>query len=387
MNINTLSDRFLNNLFLKTRSDISLGYDETQIYKLAGIDSADSKNIRTYLISKDLIKVDNYNHSNILITANGVDHVLKLRENKNYNTIRFKEVRHIPSTGRAAAHFLFYYETFDENKNSQFNRIMVIISDVLCINWGYPFWSYNPERDYPNLIKILLQYAKDWIIEKLKVGTLNEYEELLMLSTNYPLKPPFDPDNLPVTEQAEFEIEIGSKNISQEIEENKLAASIIETRDNINAIFYSKHKAKLLLLNEERNLLDFFKQANTEEEFSHRIASFGEVSRNLNIEILRKLTYTTDNQLKSIQLLKLFLEQNNVVGDSITETLKHIGRVRQGYPAHTDMTGVISALDFFKLSYPIQNYEKAWLILLNSYLAELKQLYKILSDLYLNTNS
>jgi len=384
MNIQKLSDDFLNNLYLKSQNNYSEGYNETQINQLTGISQNESNNIKAYLSSKHLIELGKYkNDFNIYITANGIDQVVKLKENKIFNVIKFTNVTHIPSGGRAAAQFLFNYEVRDENNLVHYNRILVIISDVLCTNWGYPFWSQRPDRDYPGLIKILLQYAKDRIIEKLKEGTLNEFEELLMLSTEYPSLPPYNPENLIATEHAEYDIEIGQKNIGQEIKENKLAASIIETRDIVNTIFYSKHKAKLLLLNEERNLLDFFKTANTEEEFSHRMASFGEVTRNLNIDILRKITGITDSQQRSIQLLKSFFDRNNINGDKIIETLKQIGRVRQGYPVHTDITGVISSLDYFKIKYPITNYEEAWLIFLNEYLSALKQLYEILVGLYL----
>jgi len=384
MNIKKLSDDFLNNLYLKSQYNYSEGYNETIINQLTGIDNAESNNIQAYLQSKHLIELGKHkNDFNIYITSQGIDYVLKLKENKIFKIISFKSVANVPSGGRAAAQFLFYYEVVDENNNAQFNSIMVIISDALYINWEYPFWSQNPGSDYPNLIKILLQYAKNRIIEKLKEGTLNEFEELLMLSTEYPVKPPYNANNLPATEYAEYEVEIGQKNIAQEIKENRLAALIIETRDIVNAVFYSRHKAKLLLLNEERNLLDFFKSAVTEEEFSHRIASFGEVSRNLNLDVLRKATGVNDSQMKSIQLLNIFFEQNNVNGDKIVETLKQFGRLRQGYPVHSDITGVISGLNYFKINYPISNYEDAWLTLLNEYLNILKQLYKILGDLYL----
>src|SRR5690606_7293240 len=106
--------------------------------------------------------------------------------------------------------------------------------------------------DYPDLAKILLQFGKDKIIEKLKEGTLTDDEELILLTSTHPKESPYDPDKLIDIENAEYEVEVGHKMLSEDIKENKLAASIIETRDRINAIFYSKHQKKLLLLNEER---------------------------------------------------------------------------------------------------------------------------------------
>jgi hypothetical protein len=262
-----------------------------------------------------------------------------------------------------------------------------MISDQQGLNWGFRFWSHNPEGDYKDLVKILLQFAKDKITEKIKEGTLTDHEEMIILTTNSPANIPFDPKSLPEVEKAEFEVEIGQKSIGLEIKENKLAASIIETRDIINTLFHQKYKDKLMLLNQERNLLDFFKTATSEEEFSHRIASLAEVSRNLNLEVLRKSTGSTDTQMKSIQLLKLFFEQNKIDGKKITDTLVGIGRVRQGYPTHTDLAGIISALGFFKLKYPLTDYEGAWVIILNEYLAALVILKDALINLFITNNA
>ena len=383
MNLPKLSNDFLNNLYIKSQNDFLNGFSEVSIRQLSGIDYQQAENIQNYLKSKNYIQLGKHkNDFNIYITPDGIDSITKLKENKIFNTIKFTGVQYVHPGSRAVIQFMYYYNLVDENHNISSKRIFVIISDQLSINWGFRFWSQRPELDYPNLIKILLQYTKDYIIEKLKEGTLNDYEELVLFTTTHPEMHPYNPDNLIDTENAEFEVEIGQKTIGQEIKENKLAASIIEHRDIINAIFYKAQKSKLLLLNEERNLLDFFKTAISEEEFSHRISSLGEVARNLNVEILRKLTGISDKEIRSVQLLKSFFEQNNVNGDKIIEILKNIGRARQGYPIHSDITGVIEGLAYFKINYPINNYEEAWLILLNEYLSALRQLYTILSDFY-----
>ncbi len=122
------------------------------------------------------------------------------------------------------------------------------------------------------------------------------------MTATQPTVCPYNPKNLVETEYAEYEVETSSKLLMEEISENKLAASIIETRDIINVVFASKHNEELLLLNQERNLSDFFKSAMTEEDFSHRRSSLGQVSRYWNVPILRKLTNETDNQLGSVSL-------------------------------------------------------------------------------------
>lgn len=384
MTLSQLSDLFLKNLYLKSKNDVINGYNEHTIAQLTNIDSTQAKNIQNYLVSKGLIHLGRHKQDfNVYLTALGVDQAEKLFGNASGITIKFTEHRYLQSDGRAATKILYYYNLLDDGEVQSQNSIIAIISDVLGMNWGFPLWSQNPESDYKDLAKILLLYAKDKIVEKIKEGTLNEHEEILLLTTTHPEKHSYNPDNLVDVANAEYWVEIGQKTIGEEIKENKLAASIIEARDSINAIFYSKHKARLLLLNNERNLLDFFKTATTEEEFSHRISSLGEVSRNFNVEILRKVTQISDSDVKSLLLLNAFFTQNGKDASSAIEILKHVGRIRQGYPIHSDNTGITQSLSFFKLPYPITDHEQAWLLLLNQYMVFLKAIYVLLNELYL----
>ncbi|MBU2045885.1 MAG: hypothetical protein KJ712_04040, partial [Bacteroidetes bacterium] len=371
---------------IKSKNDIINGYDKYIISQLTNLSLEQLRNIENYLKSKGLIELGkNKSDFNIYLTALGIDESEKQFENINGVTIKFLEHRYLQSDSRAVTRILFYYNVLNDTGIESQNSIVAIISDVLGMNWGFPLWSQTPEIDYKNLAKILLQFAKDKVVEKIKEGTLNAHEEIVLLTTTHPDICPYDnPDNLVDVKNAEFWVEIGHKNIGEEINENKLAASIIEIRDLINAIFYNKYKSKLLLLNNERNLLDFFKTAISEEEFSHRISSLGDVSRNFNIDILRKITQISDSQVKSLQLLDSFFIQNEKDSTKVTEILKHIGRIRQGYPIHSDNTGITKSLGFFKLPYPIVNYEQAWLLLLNQYLLVLKELYELLNELYLN---
>lgn len=385
MNIQQTSNRYLNTLYIKSKDDFGSGYSEKTIAKLIGLDRTQANNAMNYLAEKKLVDTQTGLGDNIKLTADGIDTATKLRENKIFKIIKFKDVRHLPSS-RDAIEFVYFYDIINENGNSEAKAIKVSISGSLCVGWGFQIWSNQPDKDYSNLAKILLQYGKNKIIEKLKEGTLNDNEELILLTTTHPSTSPYNPDNLIEPQNAEFEIEVGQKMLSEEIKENKLAASIIETRDRINAIFYEKHKEKLLLLNEERNLLDFFKTAKTEEEFSHRLASLGQVSRHMNVSILRKLTSETDTQIGSVALLEKFLQFIGKPNKTITDNLKQIGRVRQGYPMHTDLTGVVQGYKYFGLQYPVENYETTWTALLNHYLTSLKQLYEIFSDKYLTAD-
>lgn len=382
MDIIQTSNKYLNTLYLKSRDDFDRGCSQKTISKLLALDSTQALNILKYLSKKDLVDSEMSVGDNIRLTTIGIDFVLKLRENKIYKTIKFNGVRYIPST-RDAIEFLYFFDVIDESGKSESKRIKVSISGSLCIGWGFQIWSPEPQRDYPNLEKILLQVGKDKIIEKIKEGTLTDNEELMLLTTTHPHTSPYNPDNLIEPQNAEYEIEIGQKVLSEEIKENKLAASIIEIRDIINSIFYEKNKEKLLLLNEERNLLDFFKTAKTEEEYSHRLASLGQVSRHMNIHILRKLTNETNKEIGSVALLENYLNYIGKPNKTIVDTLKQIGRIRQGYPVHTDIAGVIQGYKYFGLLYPVENFEATWTSLLNHYLTALKQLYEIFADIYL----
>lgn len=384
MTLKEQSNKFLNGLYLKSRGNISEGFSVNVVTKLAGLDNVKSGNVQEYLIGKGLINPPSYKGDpNVYLTAMGIDQAESDFDGKYVRFFKFLEVRALPNTtGMAVAQFSFFYSLTDGNGKALTHHMLVTISDVLCLNWGYPFWSSNPDKDYQDLIKILSQYVKDRVTEKLREGTLTEKEELLMMSTSYPTTPDYDPRELVDPADAEYVIKLGDKTIAQEIKENRLAAAIIETRDNINAIYSSRNKVKLLKLDEERNLLDFFKHTSTEEEFVHRMASLAQVSRNLNMDSLRKLTGITDTEVKSVQLLKNFLEQQGKANLLVTDTLLNIGRVRQGYPVHSDISNVIKGLSYFSISYPVLDYGQAWETILQRYSEALKALFQTLLELY-----
>ena len=131
--------------------------------------------------------------------------------------------------------------------------IGVFASDILSMTWQLPFNDKPQDAE-----KILLQFAKDTIIEKLKEGTLNDQEELVLMSATQPPVCPYNPQNLIETKYAEYEIETSNKLLMEEISENKLAASIIETRDIINVVFASKHNEKAFASKSRKKLIRFF---------------------------------------------------------------------------------------------------------------------------------
>lgn len=161
--------------------------------------------------------------------------------------------------------------------------------------------------------------------------------------------------------------------------DNKIAGEIIQYRDLINAIVYNKHKEKLLELDQERNLFDFFKSANSSEEFSHRIASLASLVGKMNKKLLIKLTDESDKTKGTIALLNSLIEVKYKNRSTAVETLRKINKLRQGYPIHTDKAkGIIDAYNYFEIEYPITDFQRAWKILLKKYMESLKQIFDLL---------
>jgi hypothetical protein len=171
------------------------------------------------------------------------------------------------------------------------------------------------------------------------------------------------------------EVNTGEKDIMQDRAFLQLASSIIDTRDNINALFHEKHKAKLLILGEERDLLQFFRNADSQEEFFFRVCALANVVTKLNIQVLRELTKITDPQIKSIKLFEEYLKKNKMLDNKVIKTFQSINNLRQGYPVHGDRSkGVLKAHEYFSLDYPVVNFNEAWKTLLLNYLDALKRL-------------
>ncbi len=155
----------------------------------------------------------------------------------------------------------------------------------------------------------------------------------------------------------------------------QLASRIIDTRDNINALFHEKHGDKLIAVREERDLLQLFRDATSPEEFFYRVCALANAATGLNVPKLRKLTGITDTQVKSIKLLETYLAQNSMQNRKVVETLQAINNLRQGYPVHGDRSdGVLRAHKYFGLTYPVSDHSHAWRSILLSYLDSLEKL-------------
>jgi len=270
---------------------------------------------------------------------------------------------------------LFIYSTTNMGESSDLKKdipeeqrsIKVSISGSRAITWGFQIWQFSQPGYYNDLAKLLYEFAKIHITEKIKDGTLKQHEEIFLLTSNSTTNRPYDVNLLNEPSESEFVIETMPKeNISEEIQQNQLAASIIEKRDIINAIFHQTNKAKLFTIDEERRILEFFRTANTLEEFSHRVTSLGGLVGQINIDVLK--TILLNDQISgSINYLEKYLISIKCNWEPIITPLRKINRIRQSFPVHNDIAGIIEGLKYFDIDYPVENYQLSWQKLLQGY--------------------
>lgn len=283
-------------------------------------------------------------------------------------------------TNRDAVEYQFPFTVVDssligapeEESETKQQIVKVGITRTLVACWGL---------SQPDLVKVLFEYGKRHIAEKLKDGVLSDKEELWLSTSSHPSKCLFDPSRISDPSQASINVPIPEKVLMQSQREIQLASSIIDARDNINAIFSQRYKERLLLIDQERNLLEFFREANSQEEFFYRVAALANIVGNLNIPILRGITSISDTSVKSISILEAYLKTISDKGESVIKVFRNLNRIRHGYPIHGDqVVGVLEAHQFFKIKYPVGNYKEAWKALLLNYLSALQDLLEIIRN-------
>lgn len=294
-------------------------------------------------------------------------------------TIFFEPTRRITS-GCDVTEYVFPFRVVDttlvggpdEILQSSHHAIKVAVTRTLSSSWDFTD---------DNLHRVMFEYGKRHVIQKVQDGTLREFEELDLHTANAPCPCPFDPAQIENPMGAVITLESSSKKLMEDSTFLQLAASIIDARDNINAIFHQKHNEKLIIIGEERDLLQFFRDAKSKEEFFFRLSALSNASTKMNVECLRSLAGITDTQVKSIQLLEAYLRKHSILEQRIIDTLRNINKLRQGYPVHGDRSkGVLEAHAYFSFEYPITNYREAWETLLLHYLEALQKLLEVLKN-------
>jgi hypothetical protein len=252
-------------------------------------------------------------------------------------------------------------DNFLKDTNNE-HRIKITLTHFALIGWGF---VDNLTTD--KLIKITFPFAVRFISERIKDGTLKEFEEIIIRREDNFFPYPFDISKIDKIEGYEIEFSGEKVDIGKRIQTNLLADTIIGLRDNINALIYYKNKDILLKLVEERNILNLFRAIDNQEQFSYAIATLGNLVNDLNVDFLRKITGNTDKDIKSFGLLEQFLTMVDNTQNESLETFKTLNRIRQGFPIHTDKTEIIKNLKKIGIDYPIENHNDAWLILIEKY--------------------
>ena len=225
------------------------------------------------------------------------------------------------------------------------------------------------------LPRILFEYGRRHLKQKILDEALSQSEELFLHTGNAETSCPFDPNRVEDPSGATLEIAQTGKPLMGDPTFLQLASRIIDTRDNINALFHDKHGDKLIAVREERDLLQLFRDATSPEEFFYRVCALANAATGLNVPKLRNLTGVTDTQVKSIKLLETYLSQHSMQEWKVIETLRAINNLRQGYPVHGDRSdGVLHAHKYFGLTYPVSDHSHAWRSILLSYLDSLERL-------------
>lgn len=296
-------------------------------------------------------------------------------------TLKYLDSR-IVMLGRDATEYIFYFTLIDteligspeEQSSIQRLSIKSSISGTLESMWDFQDADINIE-------KVLFEYGRRHLIDKIKENSVIDKEELWLTTTTAPPKCPFDSSRIVYQTNELYNIEVGPNELMSDQNLIKIATAIIETRDYINAIIKEKYDKKLFIVRHERDLLQLFINANTTEEFTYRLNGLQNIVVNMREELLREITGIKDSGVRSIGLFNEYLKTFKTSNDNIIEVFKNINRLRQAYPTHGDNEkGVQEAHQFFNIPYPITNYNEAWVTLLTSYFESLKQCLEIISE-------
>ena len=288
-------------------------------------------------------------------------------------TLIFKDPQELP-TRRDATEYRFPFRLVDsqligapeEMARSSQHVLTVGVSGTLEACWKLPKHL---------LPRVLFEYGRRHLRQKVLDGALSDSEELLLHTGNAETKCPFDPARIDNPSGATVVIEDTRRQLMENSSFVQLASRIIDARDNINALFHEKHDDKLMTVREERDLLQLFRDASSPEEFFYRICALANAVAGLNVLKLRELTGISDTQIKSIKLLEVYLSKTKLDDRKIIETFQAINNLRQGYPVHGDRSeGVLQAHRYFGLSYPVSDFSGAWKIILLAYLDVLERL-------------
>lgn len=236
-------------------------------------------------------------------------------------------------------------------------------------------WRVSNEE----MSRIAAALATPYVLELAREDRLSELSPFKLNTYTVPKVPPEKPRLEAGTVQAVLTAlpSVGQTSISF------LSDDISEVRDQINAITKSLWGDRILLLSQERPLLDMYKNAKSAEDFRARIQSLGIIIKDLNRATLAKAARIADTKdIGDFILLERALSSIATTSEAtaIGATFKQINFLRQGYPTHGDNADkFLQAHKHFGIPYPIADFSAAWEVILGKYFAAMKDIRSLLS--------
>jgi len=123
--------------------------------------------------------------------------------------VRFGKPYLLPKT-RDVVEYQFPFTVIgapEEESETKQHNVKVVITGALIACWGLSL---------PDLVKVLFEYGKRHIAEKLEGGTLSDKEELYLSTSNYPDECPIDPSMISDPSQASINVTIPEKSLDAE---------------------------------------------------------------------------------------------------------------------------------------------------------------------------
>ena len=236
-------------------------------------------------------------------------------------------------------------------------------------------WRVSNEQ----MARIAAALATPYVLELAREDRLSELSPFKLNTYTAPKAPPEEPRVEAGTVQAVLAALPSSAQESMSF----LSEDISEVRDQINALAKSLWGDRILLLSQERPLLDMYKNAKSAEDFRARIQSLGIIIKDLNRAALAKASGVADpKDIGDFILLERALSSIATASEAtdIGTTFKQINYLRQGYPTHGDNADkFLQAHKHFGLPYPIADFSAAWEVILGKYFGAMKATRSLLS--------
>lgn len=290
-------------------------------------------------------------------------------------SIKVNDLKEVTPPGLDGHRYLMSFDVGDMSdgvfNSNQTRSVTITSSGTLQAVWG---------QDDRQLSESSASAATSIIMGLVAEGRIDEIEDINLNTYTAPEKPPVIPKAvagtiIPISAIASIE--------KRESPFSFLSDDISEVRDQVNAISKGLLGERLLELPQERAILDVYKPAHTAEEFRARVQSLAGVCVALNKKAIGKGVGNGNiKEIGSIVLLSGLLEKYSNADEAkqISDVLKNINELRKGYPAHGDNTPkFLKAHTYFKIKYPIVEYQSAWESILGAYFQAMKQLLKVLS--------